>query len=173
MVFLGRLSFLAREPHSDARHRCGAGGRSAAMTWDCIIVGAGSAGCAAAYQLAQAGRRVLLLESGGSNRALGLRIPAGAWRINSVYDWGYRTQPDPTRNGITEPWHRGRVLGGSSSINGMVYVHGDAGDFDRWAALCGHQGGWSARDVMPIFRELENSDQPGPLRGTAGPLSVR
>ena len=143
------------------------------MAWDCIIVGAGSAGCAAAYPLVQAGKTVLLLESGGSDRSPFIRIPAAVWRLRPQHDWGYRAQPDPTRHGAAEAWHRGRVLGGTSSINGMLYVRGAAGDYDRWAQLCGQVGGWSAREVMPIFRELECLDQEAVLRGTQGPLYLR
>lgn len=143
------------------------------MQWDYIVIGAGSAGCAVAYELVKSGRKVLVLEAGGSDRSPLLRIPAGTWRVNPQHDWGYRSQPDHTRNGVVETWHRGRVLGGTSSINGMVYVRGAAGDFDRWAEHCNHRGGWSAQEVMPIFRELESSDQLNPCRGRNGPLYVR
>jgi choline dehydrogenase len=143
------------------------------MRWDTIIVGAGSAGCAVAHELIRAGQTVLIIEAGGSDRSPWLRIPLGVWRIGAHYDWGYRSQPDPTRNGAVEAWHRGRVLGGTSSINGMVYVRGAAGDFDRWAERCGPNTGWSATDVMPMFRDFESSDQRSPLRGRCGPLHVR
>lgn len=143
------------------------------MHWDYIIVGAGSAGCAAAHELVKNGQTVLLLEAGGSDRSPTLRIPAGTWRLGAGHDWGYRSQPDPTRHGLVESWYRGRVLGGTSSINGMVYVRGAAGDFDRWAQHCGHQGGWSAREIMPIFRDFESSDQMNPCRGRTGPLYVK
>jgi choline dehydrogenase len=147
------------------------------MSWDCLIVGAGSAGCALAYELVKSGQEVLVLEAGGSDRSPWLRIPAGTWRLaasdNGVHDWGYRSQPDPSRKGAAEAWHRGRVLGGTSSINGMIYVRGAAGDFDQWAQTCGQRGGWSASEIMPIYREFEHSDQLSPLRGEKGPLYIR
>jgi choline dehydrogenase len=145
------------------------------VTWDYIIVGAGSAGCALASELAKNGKdkTVLILEAGGTDRSPFIKFPAGQIRAVGKYDWGYRSQPDPSRNGVAEGWLRGRVLGGSSSINGMLYARGESADYDRWDAICGHAGGWSAQDVLPLFREMERSDQAGPLRGRAGPLSVR
>src|SRR5947199_329524 len=98
------------------------------MQWDFIVVGAGSAGCALAHELVKAGRKVLLLEAGGSDRSAFIKIPAAVWHARPDHDWGYHAQPDPTRNGTSEPWRRGRVLGGTSSINGMIYVRGAAGD---------------------------------------------
>jgi len=143
------------------------------MEWDTIIIGAGSAGCAAAAPLVRAGQRVLMLEAGGTDRSWRIQIPAAVWRIQPRHDWGYQCEPDPTRAGKREGLHRGRVLGGTSSINGMLYVRGDAGDFDRWAQHAAGMGAWSARDVMSIFRELESSDQNGPNRGKGGALHVR
>jgi len=146
-------------------------------SWDYIIIGAGSAGCALAHELTN-GRRnasVLVLEAGGSDRSPLIRFPAGSLRTYESTDWGYWSQPDPSRKGLTERWVRGRVLGGSSSINSTAFVRGAALDFDRWAQQSGLSGaaGWSAAEVMPIFREFETSDQHGPLRGKAGPLHVR
>ncbi len=144
------------------------------MKWDYIVVGAGSAGCAVAYESAKAGKTVLVLEAGGSDRSPWIKVPLaarGAWAPTRI--GGYRSQADPTRNGTIEPWYRGRVLGGTSSINGMIYVRGDSGDFDRWAQHCDHQGNWSAPEVMRTFRELEHSDQMSPLRGRKGALYVR
>jgi choline dehydrogenase len=145
------------------------------MSWDYIIVGAGSAGCALAWQLARkAGEpKILVIEAGGSDRSPYIKVPLGQIRAITRHDWGYRSQPDPSRCGASEAWLRGKVLGGSSSINGMLYVKGAATDFDRWAKLCGHAGGWSSTDVQPIFRELESSDQSGAARGHAGRLHVR
>jgi len=100
------------------------------MTWDYIIVGAGSAGCALAYELVKSahGTRVLVLEAGGRDRSPFIKLPAGQIRAAGKYDWGYRSQPDPSRNGAAEGWLGGRVLGGSSSINGTLYARGDAED---------------------------------------------
>jgi choline dehydrogenase len=119
---------------------------SAAVNWDYIIVGAGSAGCALAWQLARgrAQSRILVLESGGPDRSAYIKVPLGQIRAISRYDWGYRSEPDPSRFGTTEAWLRGKVVGGSSSINGMIYVRGAAADFDRWGQLCDHAGRSSA-----------------------------
>jgi choline dehydrogenase len=142
------------------------------MQWDYIVIGAGSAGCALTHELVKTGKSILVLEAGGADRSLYIKIPALVLQADKKFDWGYQAQPDPSRAGAVEHWTRGKVLGGSSSINGTVYVRGAAEDFDRWAAHCGNQGGWSAREVMPLFREIETSDQPGALRGQAGPLHV-
>jgi len=138
------------------------------MTWDYIIVGAGSAGCAVAHELAEAGKTVLIIEAGGEDRSPFIKVAAGQVRACADHDWGYRSQPDPTRGGASESWIRGRVLGGSSSINGTMYTRGVPADFDRW-----NIPGWSWRDVLPVFRKFERSDQPGPLRGQKGQLHIR
>jgi choline dehydrogenase len=147
------------------------------MIWDYIVIGAGSAGCALAYELAKSGKesRVLILEAGGADRSPLIKVPAGQIRAVARYDWGYHSLPDSSRNGAAEGWLRGRVVGGSSSINGTVFVRGAAQDFDRWEARLsdGNGQGWSADDILPIFRELETSDRIGPLRGQSGPLHVR
>jgi choline dehydrogenase len=149
--------------------------RKGKMDWDYVIVGAGSAGCALANALTRSGRNesILVLEAGGSDRSPYVKVPAGVLYPSPHRDWGYTATPDSTRNGTVEHWMAGKVLGGSSSVNGTIYIRGAAADFDRWDNLCGHAGGWSARDVMPIFREMEHSDQDGPLRGNDGPLYVR
>lgn len=97
-----------------------------------------------------------------------IKIPSAVRRAGLHHDWGYRSEPDASRDGMTEKWTRGRVVGGSSSINGTLFVRGAAADFDGW-----NVPGWSARDVLPIFRAMERSDRPGPLRGRSGPLYVR
>jgi len=146
------------------------------MTWDYIIIGAGSAGCALAHELVTGApqRRVLVLEAGGSDRSPYIRFPAGALHAMRKFDWAYQSQPDPSCNGRSERWYRGRVLGGSSSINSTIFVRGAARDFDRWAERLGPAAAsdWSAAAVIPIFRELETSDQMGPARGSSGPLRV-
>lgn len=138
------------------------------MIWDYIVIGAGSAGCALAHELVKSGKTVLVIEAGGWDRSPFIKVAAGQLRACAHHDWGYQSQPDPSRNGARENWIRGRVLGGSSSINGTLYVRGAAADFDRWNIR-----GWSADEVMPLFREIEASDQRGPLRGQAGRLHVR
>ena len=136
------------------------------------MVGAGSAGCAVASRLsADPGARVLLLEAGGLDRSLYIRMPAAIIRAigNPRLDWCYQAEPDPSRNGRIDLWPAGKTLGGSSSINGMLYVRGAAGDFDRWAAEgC---SGWNYADVLPFFKQMESS----PLgddryRGRSGPV---
>ncbi len=141
--------------------------------WDYIVIGAGSSGCAAAHELVKAGKQVLVLEAGGSDRSPYIKFYPGMLFAGNRFDWEYRCEPDPSRNGASEAWPRGRVLGGSSSINGTIFVRGATTDYDRWSELCEGRGGWSAREVMPLFRELECSDQNNSHRGKSGPLHVR
>ncbi len=123
------------------------------MEWDYIIIGAGSSGCALAGELASSGqRKVLLLESGGNDRSPFIKVPAGQVKAIGSNDWGYVSQPDPSRDGKSESWARGHVLGGSSSINGTMYVRGAPADYDRWAAK--GNTGWSYQDVLPIFKKM-------------------
>lgn len=140
--------------------------------YDYIIVGAGSAGCVIASRLTEDPKvSVLLIESGGSERNWKFRIPGGQ---SFVKDWGryawlYQTESDPSRNDRTETWRRGRILGGSSSINGVIYAIGLPRDFDLWAEM--GASGWSWRDVEPFFRRAERC--PGLQgRGQSGPVHV-
>lgn len=142
--------------------------------FDYIIVGAGSAGCALASRLTEdPACRVLLLESGPGDRSPYLHVPAALIRAigNPAFDWCYYAQPDPTRAGRKDMWHAGRVLGGSSAINGMLYVRGAPRDFDAWSAAgC---TGWSWDDVAPCFKRLESTpfgDEQ--VRGRSGPIRV-
>ena len=146
------------------------------MEFDYVIVGAGSAGCAVAARLSENGRyRVALLEAGPKDTHPWIHIPVGYFRTmgNPKTDWMYQTQADPGIAGRSIPWPRGRVLGGSSSINGLLYVRGQPQDFDTWAQMgC---TGWSWDDVLPYFKRAEtwNGQDASGLRGDAGPLSVQ
>ncbi len=142
--------------------------------FDFIIVGGGSAGCVLANRLSASGAHtVLLLEAGGSDQRLWLKVPIGYGMsfYNPQVNWMYRSEPDPGLAGRQGYWPRGKVLGGSSSINAMVFVRGQPADFDEWAAM--GNSGWGWNDVLPWFKAIEDSDHgPTALRGTGGPLHV-
>jgi choline dehydrogenase len=144
------------------------------MPAEYVIVGAGSAGCALAYRLAEAGRRVVVIEHGGSDAGPFIQMPGAlSYPMNmGIYDWGLQTEPEPHLGGRELATPRGKVIGGSSSINGMVYVRGHARDFDTWAAM--GADGWSYADVLPYFRRMEASHGgSGPeYRGSDGPLHI-
>ena len=143
---------------------------------DYIVVGAGSGGCALAYRLAEAGRSVIVIEHGGSDAGPFIQMPGAlSYPMNmGMYDWGYRTEPEPHLNGRCLATPRGKVIGGSSSINGMVFVRGHAKDFDHWAEA--GAAGWSYADVLPYFRRMETwhggNGVAGEFRGANGPLHV-
>lgn len=147
------------------------------MQAEYVIVGAGSAGCAMAYRLSEAGKRVLVIEHGGSDFGPLIQMPGAlSYPMNmSRYDWGYRTEPEPHLGGRRLACPRGKVIGGSSSINGMIYVRGHARDYDHWR----DQGadGWGYADVLPYFLRMEQWHDGGhggdpSWRGTDGPLHV-
>jgi choline dehydrogenase len=147
------------------------------MRADYVIVGSGSAGCAIAYRLAEAGKDVLVIEAGGSDMGPFIQMPAAlSYPMNMKrYDWGMRTDPEPHLGGRQLATPRGRVIGGSSSINGMIYVRGHAKDYDHWAES-GAQG-WGYADVLPYFKRMENWHDGGrggdpAWRGDDGPLHV-
>jgi choline dehydrogenase len=143
-------------------------------TYDYIIVGGGSAGCVLAARLsAEADRSVLLLEAGGLDDHFLLRMPLGFLRalFRPEFSWGYWSEPEPHLDGRLLPLPRGRVLGGSGSINGMFYMRGHSRDFDSWReAGC---EGWGYREVLPYFQRMESSWRgAGPYHGASGPLPV-
>ena len=143
------------------------------MTAEYVIIGAGSAGCAMAYRLGEAGKRVIVIEHGGTDAGPFIQMPAAlSYPMNmGVYDWGFQSEPEPHLGGRRLATPRGKVIGGSSSINGMVYVRGHAKDFDHWADQ-GAQG-WSYADVLPYFRRMESSHgAASEYRGTDGPLHI-
>ena len=143
-------------------------------TFDYIIVGAGSAGCVLADRLTEDGRSsVLVLEYGGSDRSMFIQMPAAlSIPMNSkTYNWGYESEPEPHLGGRRIACPRGKVLGGSSSINGMVYVRGHPLDFQHWEAEGAK--GWGYRNVLPYFRRAETFRGPAEAyRGDAGPLAT-
>lgn len=145
------------------------------MTSDYVIVGAGSAGCAMAFRLAEAGRSVTVIEHGGTDAGPFIQMPAAlSYPMNmGLYDWGFATEPEPHLGGRRLVTPRGKVIGGSSSINGMVYVRGHARDFDTWADM--GADGWGYADVLPYFRRMEHwhgDTGEAEYRGDAGPLHI-
>ncbi len=144
------------------------------MQADYVIVGAGSAGCVLANRLSEdPGTRVILLEAGGKDRNPYIHIPAGYMKLmdHPTITWGYTADKDSGLNGREIPYPRGRVLGGSSSINGLIYIRSQPEDYDHWAQL-GNRG-WGADDVFPYFRKAENWEGPADaVHARGGPLST-
>ncbi len=145
------------------------------MVWDYIIVGAGSTGCVLANRLSADPKcRVLLIEAGRADNSIVIRMPAATYLAgigNPKWDWCYLAEPDPTRGGRVDIWPRGKVLGGTSSINGMIYIRGQRQDYDHWAAL-GNKD-WDFAGVLPYFiRAEDNENGPSDYHGGGGPLAV-
>jgi choline dehydrogenase len=143
------------------------------MEADFVVVGAGSAGCVVASRLSETGAKVVLLEAGPTDWYPFIHIPAGVRTLlrNKRMNWNYESEPEAVSGNRPISWPRGKVLGGSSSINGMLYVRGNATDYDGWAQMgC---RGWSFDDVLPLFKKSEDY-KPGDasVRGKGGPLKV-
>ena len=141
---------------------------------DYVVVGGGTAGCIIAARLSEdPDVRVTLLEAGPPDRDPWIHIPAGYARLSKSrrYDWGYATEPEPELDGRTIAWPRGKVLGGSGSVNGLVFLRGSPHDYDRWAQAGAR--GWAWADVLPVFRKLERWEgAAGDTRGKDGPVPV-
>jgi choline dehydrogenase len=145
-----------------------------AQSYDYVIIGAGSAGCVLANRLsADGGHTVLLLEAGPADRSPWIHLPIGYGKtmFHSRYNWRFSTEPDPGMNNRRVYWPRGRGLGGSSSINGLIFIRGQPGDYDRWQEAGNPGWGWS--DVLPYFiRSEDNCRGASELHGAGGPLTA-
>ena len=141
--------------------------------YDYIIVGAGSAGCVLAARLTEDPHsRVLLLEAGGPDKAKEIHIPAAFSKLyKTALDWNYSTEPEPCLHNRRLYWPRGKMLGGSSSMNAMIYIRGNQLDFDHWASL-GNQG-WRFNDVLPYFKKSQMQARgESKFHGMSGPLHI-
>jgi choline dehydrogenase len=128
-------------------------------SFDYIVVGAGSAGCVVANRLVSAGHSVCLIEAGPADSSPLIHIPFGIIGLirEGRHNWGYNTEPDPQLNNRRLYWPRGKTLGGSSSINAMVYIRGNPADYNEWADA-GNEG-WGWKDILPVFTSLEHNER--------------
>jgi choline dehydrogenase len=142
--------------------------------YDYIVIGAGSAGAVLAARLSESPiTRVLLLEAGPADDSMWIHLPIGYGKTmwSTKYNWCFHTDPEPNMNGRQIYWPRGKTLGGSSSINGLIYIRGQREDYDHWASL-GNRG-WGYDDVLPYFKKSETNELgPSDFHGTDGPLKV-
>jgi choline dehydrogenase len=145
------------------------------QVYDFIVVGSGSAGCVVAERLSASGRfSVLVLEAGGSDLRFFVQMPLGYGKTfyDPAVNWNYRAEPDPGLAGNADHWPRGKILGGSSSINAMVWIRGQREDFDAWAAA--GNPGWSYDDLLPAFKAIEDNEGGADAwRGTGGPMHIQ
>ena len=144
------------------------------MTYDYIIIGAGAAGCVLANRLSESGRHtVLLLEAGGHDKRFYVQMPLGYGKTfyDPAVNWMYAAEPDPGLNGQSDHWPRGKIIGGSSSINAMVYIRGHQDDYETWGETAGPDWGWDS--VLSAYKQIEDTESGGNAwRGLGGPLRV-